>query len=492
MFKGGRRVISVFFVCACISLLAGVLLASLVSLVFPLYWWLAIAFGFIFIGIICVSFSVYIKLIFWCLFFIFVGVLRYQMAFPIETSQSLSLYHGKKVSLVGYVSREPDIRQDKVLYSIEGMTIDQATISGKISVSLPLYPRFSYGDVVAVECKLKKPEPIEGFRYDMFLARYGVFTVCQFPKITQQDGKKGTFFFHGLFFVKNAVAQHIQHLWHEPYASFMAGLLYGYRGGLGTLNELFSITGVTHIVAISGYNITIISSLFLAICFRIGINRTRAFWIVVGGVIVFVLFAGASASVVRAGIMGIILLVAMYCGRLSRVGRVLLLTAVIMTLHNPLVLVWDAGFQLSFLSTIGLVYLSPYVTKYASWIPVIGGIRESFVSTISATLMTLPFILYQFGRLSLVSVAVNMLILWILPYIMFFGFVSVVIRSIYEPLGAVISVIALGGMVYIVSVVKWFASISFAAIDVVFPLWGMMVCYMIIIYVLYRGQSGIK
>jgi competence protein ComEC len=290
--------------------------------------------------------------------------------------------------------------------------------------------------------------------------------------------------------VKSVVAKKINLLWHEPHASFMAGLLYGYRGGLGSLNELFNITGVTHIVAISGYNITIIATILITICVQLLIPRKKAFWLVSTGIVLFVLFAGASASVVRAGIMGIIVLLARQMGRMSRVGNVLILTAVLMALHNPFVLVWDAGFQLSFLSTVGLVYLTPFVKPWFTRVPEMFGLQESIVSTLAAIIATLPLILYQFGRLSIVAPIVNVLILWAIPLIMFMGFFAVLVSFLFLPIAHIISWIAWAGLEYIILVVKWFASLPFAAVEMRIPVWLMVGMYGGMVYLVYQKRTN--
>ncbi len=420
------------------------------------------------------------------------GITRYQLAFPL-TDNHVSTYNGDKIELTGYIVAEPDVRMDGVRYIVNSQqtTDNSIQLGGRVYVKSGLHPRYSYGDVVNLDCNLKAPEPVEDFAYDKFLARYGVFSICQGARIKRIGAGEGNALFRSVLSLKEVVAERINTMWHEPYASFMAGLLYGYRGGLGQLNELFSRTGVTHIVAISGYNITIIAMLLITFCLSLYIPRKRAFWFVVAGIIVFLIFAGLSASVVRAGIMGILVLIAKQIGRLSRVGNVLALTAVIMTLHNPFILMYDAGFQLSFLSTLGLVYLSPHIGKYFTRVPESFGIRESLITTLAATVMTLPLILFQFGRLSIVAVPVNMLILWIIPFIMTIGFFAVVASFLFMPLAVVISWIAWTGMLYITSIVTWFAGLKFAAVDIKIPFVLALFLYAILFYKMWKSLKKI-
>ena len=405
------------------------------------------------------------QFLFFVALIMFVGVYRTQIFFPNQDAI------GGKKAIQGYVTAEPDVRLDGVRYIVKTMS------HGRIYVKSHLYPRYSYGDILSIDCSLKRPEPIEDFRYDMYLARYRVFWICRAPRISKQGAGEGSHMLQYIYRLKESVARKVNLLWHEPHASFMAGLLYGYRGGLGSLNELFSRTGVTHIVAISGYNITIISLIFSTILIHLCVPRKKAFYITVTGIALFVIFAGLSASVVRAGIMGSIVLLAKHLGRGSGVANVMLLSAVIMTIANPLVLTWDAGFQLSFLSTIGLVYVSPLLSSFTKRIPETLGLKESVDATLSATIATLPLILYQFGRLSIVALPVNVLILWIIPLLMAIGFFAVVFSYLFLPLASLLSWVAWIGLSYIIFVVKWFAALPFAAVDIVVPLWIALTMY---------------
>jgi len=408
-----------------------------------------------------------------CLLLAVLGVGRYLLAFPI-TSNHISNYNGQKIELIGYIATEPDVRMDGVRYVVETQNFasKEQDIQGKIYLKQNLYPRYNYGDKLKLKCSLEKPETIEAikgtsqrdFRYDMYLARYKVFAICQNAKVEKVGDGEGNFLFRGIFSLKQVVASRINKLWHEPNASFMAGLLYGYRGGLGELNELFSRTGITHIVAISGYNISII---------------------------LFVLFAGASASVVRAGIMGVIVLLAKQMGRTSNVGNVMVLTAIVMTLQNPLILIWDAGFQLSFIATLGLVYITPLIRDWFGHVPEVFGIRESIISTLAAIISTLPLILFQFGRLSIVAPIVNVLILWIIPLIMLLGFVSVIFSFVLFPIGELVAWIAWVGLQYITVVVKWFAGLKFAAVDLRISAVVMILLYLAMFYWIYKKNNTV-
>ncbi len=491
MLRGIQNSKSKTFFTLCLSFLLGVSFISILDKKLDfVYLYLSL---FISISFLIINWKNQNKrLILLCLILFILGITRYTLAFPF-TKDHISNKNGTKQTITGYISAEPDIRSDGVRYILT----NKQNSGGRVYFKAPLYPRYSYGDKLEVKCSLRTPEPIEDvkntsqrvFRYDLFLARYHVFSLCQEPSIKKIGEGDGSKILGNILSIKEIVADKINKLWHEPHASFMAGLLYGYRGGLGSLNELFSRTGVTHIVAISGYNITIIATILITLCTYLLIPRKKAFWLVTLGIIIFVIFAGASASVVRAGIMGVIVLLAKQVGRTSRIANVMILTAVIMTIHNPFILIWDAGFQLSFISTLGLVYLTPIFKKPFEWVPVIFGIKESLISTLAAIIATLPLILYQFGRLSIVAPIVNILILWIIPFIMLLGFLAVISSFLFLPLANVISWIAWLGLSFIIEIVKWFANLPFAAVDFRIPIWGMVLLYIIMLLLIKNNNK---
>jgi len=466
---------------------------------FIFIWYLVSILGVLVVACYLWKNNTTVRFIILCVLFFLLGFLRYQTVFPPDSSEFIHTYAEKKVSFIGFVSSEPDIRLDGVRYRVrvERFTDRDKEITGEVYIKSELYPRYAYGEQLNIECQIEKPEPIEDkengttFRYDRYLSRMNIYALCQNPVINPTGETKGSIFYTYIFSFKTKLANKIEHIWHEPYASFVAGLLYGYRGGLGSLNDLFSITGVTHIVAISGYNITIIATIFIALCKMVYIPRKKAFGVVVTGIILFVLFTGASASVVRAGIMGVLVLIAKQSSRKSAIGNVLVLTAVGMTIQNPFVFIWDAGFQLSFLATMGLVYLSPIIEKHLSKLPNILGIKESLISTLSAIIATLPLILFQFGRLSIVAPVVNILILWIIPWIMLVGAVTVAISFVSIMLAQILGFVAFMGMEYIIRVVRFFAYIPFASVELrIHPVSMVLLYSMLFILILKVSNKG--
>jgi competence protein ComEC len=322
------------------------------------------------------------------------------------------------VELEGEVVSEIDRRVDK-----QNVTI--LTEYGRVLVKLSVYEKVEYGDFVRVGGMLERPsDDIEGFNYAQYLARYKIWIVMNeaYFEVLEEAGPS---LLGSLYAFKGKLEQRLNVLFFEPEASFAAGLLLGSRKGMpDELADAFQRTGLTHIVAISGYNITLVITLmfglfsFIPLKWRVLLTSLAIF--------VFVLLVGASAAVVRAGIMGILTLWALFAGRKSQVAFALLWSAVLMVILNPYTLLFDVGFQLSFASTLGLLLFEPMLKK---WIPPWEKalvLHEAFILTLAAQIGTLPLILFHFGRFSVVAPLANVLVAPFLPLAMLFSALSVV------------------------------------------------------------------
>jgi len=152
-------------------------------------------------------------------------------------------------------------------------------------------------------------------------------------------------------------------------------------------------------------------------------------------IIFYVAMIGSPASAVRAGIMGFLVLLAMYVGRLSRLDYTLVLSGVVMLLFNPLLVIADAGFQLSFLAVLGMIYLYPvfnrWLEKFYEGRPaIIKIIGETTALTVAAQVFTAPILIFGFHQISLVAPLANLFALWAAPFIMTCAFIAMALSAI--------------------------------------------------------------
>jgi len=439
-----------------------------------------------------------------CLLAFVAGAARFLVSIPDHNASRVEFYNGSKKVVHGFVSEEPDRRISEARYVVRVEKItdgkDSTLVQGNMLVKTLLYPAYDYGDSLKIECVLQQPKNAEDstFNYVKYLAKQDIWSVCVNPKVELLEGGKGNFLVKIMLGVKNSIQLHMSRLWPEPDSSLIAGILYGSRSGLPddvTVN--FSRTGVSHIVAVSGYNVTIIILALHALLIYVGFFRRQSFWLLVLLIIVFVFFTGASASVVRAGLMALLVLLSQHIGRISAIDRVLVYAALVMLVVNPYLLVWDAGFQLSFLATIGLVYISPilqrfFEKKFKIKNAIIVGVVEIFLNTISAIIATLPLILYQFGRFSVSAPLVNMLILWLIPLLMLVAFSALVLSFIFFPLGQFVAWFAWLGTRYVILVVDWFGNQSWSAVDLYIPGWTMIIMYAILILLVVKNKYRVE
>jgi len=468
------------FLYSCLFFIFGVGLHSILGISF----WLSY---FIFL------FALFILIIFWSNplwriiglggIFLFLGIWRYELSLPKINENHLSFYNGKEIRFVGIIVDEPDIRENNSKLTIESKKLifsnEQKEVKGKVLVITRLYPEYQYGDLLELNCQLKKPEKINDFDYERYLARNSIYSLCNYPQILKIGENKGNIVIKYLFLFKNYFIGIINKIFPEPQASFLAGLLVGARRSISSdLIEAFNRTGTTHIIAISGYNITIMAGILLSLTKGIGLGRKKSFWFIVIGILFFVIITGAMASVMRAAVMGILVLLAGYVGRVSRVTNALVFAAFLMLLVNPKILVFDVGFQLSFLATIGLIYLTPILERYFHHWPEFYGLKNSLVTTLSAIILTTPLIFYQFGRLSLIAPLANVLILPIIPWAMSLGFVAGTLGIIWWRIGWCFGWLVWLLLSYIILVVEGLARLSWSSIEIKgLPWWIMIIIY---------------
>ncbi|MBI2037576.1 MAG: ComEC family competence protein [Candidatus Magasanikbacteria bacterium] len=427
-----------------------------------------------------------------CLLFFILGAVRFLITIPEKNNSRVEFYNGEKKIVQGFIIKEPDRGVSDVRYIVRVEKLKEGRnfipVTGNIAIKTLIYPEYNYGDNLEVECLLQEPANFEDsrFNYQKYLAKQDVRSICSNPKIKILKGSSGNWFIKTMLGFKKKIQINISRLWPEPDGSLMAGILYGSRSGLpADIADNFSRTGISHIIAVSGYNVSIIIVALNAILIYVGFFRRQSFWLLAFLILAFVFFTGASASVVRAGVMALVVLVAGRVGRLSAIGRVLVYACVIMLIFNPYILLWDAGFQLSFLATIGLVYISPIIQNFIDGKFILKNsavliVLEVFSTTMAAIIATLPLIMYQFGRVSLVAPLVNILILWVIPWLMLFGFLALISSFIIFPIGQLIAWLTEVGIRYVIMVVNWFGNKSWSAFDMRISLPVMIIIYLIL------------
>ena len=331
---------------------------------------------------------------------------------------------------------------------------------------------------------LMKPFVTDTFSYSDYLARYGIYSTVRPTHIEHVGEGERSEFFALLFAARHNFERHINLLWHEPEASFLDGLLTGSRRGIpAEVTQDFNATALTHIVAISGYNIAVVIACVVALT-RFFVRRQWQFWVVAPLVILFTLFVGSGASVTRSAIMGLITFYALCAGRQNQVTVTVLLSAAAMVVVNPLILPYDVSFQLSFGAVLGLLFVAPHLTNYVRWVPETFGMREALAFTLAADIMTAPLIAVYFGRVSVIGPIANVLVTPAIPLAMLFGFVATLLGYIALPLGMLVGLLAHVLLWYMLTSTHLMALLPSASVLVPSFGWAVVVA-------LYVGLAGV-
>lgn len=360
------------------------------------------------------------------LFILGVAGIRYFYWWPKFSAGDLAYYNNKdELTFLGLVIREPEEKIDKIRLVVEGREL-----RGRVLVTTDLYPRYQYGDLLKITCQLQTPETIEDFAYDKYLAKDKVWSLCYRGQIELVVKDQGSWLISKILAIKQRFGLIINRSLAFPYSALLMATLFGGRQGMpADLANAFSRVGITHIIAVSGSHVVLITVFLSNFFLALGIRRKIAFYFVVLSLVLFLVMIGYPAAAVRAVIMGLTSLLAMQVGRLSNSSPALFFSASVMLAINPFLLFYDVGFQLSFLATWGMITLSRPVSwlfrKIKLRIPEAFGLRESLTATLAAQIATLPLITYQFGQISLIAPLANLLILPVVPLIMLLGFLAV-------------------------------------------------------------------
>ena len=426
------------------------------------------------------------------------GMARFDLSDLHRGSDMLDQKVGTSIRAEGIVIDEPDKRETNTNYTVLLDHISKEPVSEKVRVVAESYPAFSYGDRIHISGELQKPKGFQTdddryFDYATFLSKDDIFYQMIYPQLEFVSGGEGNVIKQYLFAFKNAFLLRVQALIPDPHAALLGGLVVGAKQSLGEkLQDDFRATGIVHIVVLSGYNVTIVAD-FITRLFLLVPFLPHALGVSLGAlsIVLFALMTGASATIVRASIMALLVIVAKATGRTYDITRALFIAGFFMVLHNPKILLHDASFQLSFLATLGLITLAPLLERYFSFVPKRFQLREFATATIATQIFVLPLLLYKVGQLSLVALPVNLLVLITVPAAMLSGFLTGIVGFLSTTLALPFAFISYLVLSYQLLIVGWFAKLPFASVHIAyFPLWLTVVVYLLYIYLLVRRTVG--
>ena len=329
-----------------------------------------------------------------------------------------------------------------------------------VLVRFPLLTDISYGDKGTFSCALELPDAT----WKTYYAKDGIAYRCREP-VWRKTGETQPIR-RALLGISSGFESAIAHALPEPESSFAIGLLIGGSGQLpASVRDDFRAAGLTHIVAVSGYNISIIAEYFLLLGIVLFLPRRKAVPFSLLGTAAFVFVAGAPASAVRALGMASTMLLAQWIGRRYANLWALCFAAAVMLALNPMLLLYDVGFQLSFLATAGIIVSSPIVRTVLRKAPhAIESFFEALLLTVSANAFLMPVIFANFGKFAPIAIVANAVLLPAIPLAMLFSFVAGVAGAVSAPLGAVFAFPAYATLAPIIAGAHFAASFRDSAI----------------------------
>ncbi len=377
----------------------------------------------------------------------------------------LASFSGKSMQFHGRIAEDPSITaRGDMRMIVSSIMIDGKLYPGTIWVSTPSESRISRDDQVMVSGKAKS-----GFGVHQLSMSYASIAVVERTR-------------DPLLRLRDQFGEAVRRVVVEPAASLGLGFVVGQKSALPpTLDEQLRIVGLTHLIVASGYNLTILVRLAKRLFekhskYAVASSSTA----LIAG---FIVISGASPSMVRAGLVAGLSLLVWYYGRrfhpLLLIGYVAALTGI----WQPSYVWADIGWWLSFLAFFGVLIVSPVVLRLFmkpthTQPPVL---LQITIESLAAQIMTLPFILLVFGKLSVVALVANVVTAPFIPLAMSVTFIAGITTMAVPVLGGFAGIVAEIILSYFVAIVRWLSSPSWAQIDVAISAPVMMGIYGIIL-----------
>jgi competence protein ComEC len=410
-----------------------------------------------------------------------------------NNTSKLGEYLDKKVTVIGTVAEYPDVRTSYTFLTLKNIQIQKQQFDSEfILVRAPLYPQYAYGDVIEVSGSISQPPKSFGtstsrFSYKDYLSSFNIYATISYPSIRLVSSTTPSFI-SSLYLFKDRCIEIVRTYISQPAGGLLIGILFGIKHALSnSVLSDFTVAGLIHIVVLSGYNIAVIVAA-VSLTVRMFPAYVRI-GLIYGSIVLFILFVGASPTVVRAGIMAMIALYGRQSGKELSGVLLLSIAAACMTLYEPRTLLYDPSFQLSFLATLSLLLWTPITSKWCKAVTEKYALREVISSTIAAQIMVVPYILWYIGTVSTLGVLTNILVVPLVPLVMLLGFIILITGLIYTPLSMPFAYIAYGVLACILFIVDVFSAIPFASLTYELPTFLLLLVYIVQLYYLLKKKN---
>ena len=414
---------------------------------------------------------------------IMAAVYSYSSLYSVNEGR-IHFYNDRAITEIkGMVAGDPDVRDKntRLTLSVEAIRLDTGwrEVEGRVLVFVPRFPDYRYGDVLRVTGEMATPPRLGDFDYRGYLAHQGIYTTMLYPRIEVLDTGQGFKPLAWIYSLRGRLAQTLSEVLPEPQASLAQGIVLGLRGNIpGDLNNDFTRSGTAHLLAISGFNLSIMAGVLLSIgLWLFGRRHYLYVWLALGAIWLYTLITGMSPPVVRGAIMASLFLLAEALGR-QRSGMVALtFAAAVMVGISPYIL-GDASFQLSFLAMAGLIFIYPILREpgrriAAAWLGDEGALVsianvtvDTLCASLGAIIAVWPLVAYYFGIFSLAGPLATFLATPALTVIIITGALTGILGLASLVAAQVMGWLAWPFLSYMMLVVSGLAAPSLSSIEV--------------------------
>ncbi len=398
-------------------------------------------------------------------------------------------YDKQEVEIVGIVDQEAQVKEknNRVILKVSSINGIHPKDTNVI-VFLNKDQLYEYGDVLKIKGELTTPPIFESFNYKAYLAKDKIYSQSFNPEVSLLQKNKGNIFVSSIIKLRRSIREKLSMYFNGDKFYLLSSLLIGDKQRIPEdLKDKLKITGMSHMVAISGMHIVMIQEILLFLLLALGLARKKSIFISLLLIVFFIALTGFQISAIRAGIMGSIYIIAKLAERQAMFLKNFLFALTIILISNPLLLRYDIGLQLSFLAVLGIYYISPVISKKLTFIPQFQflDLRNILAMTISAQIATFPILASSFGKFSLVSFVSNIVIIPILPFLMLVGLLFVFFSYI-PVISFLIHIVVLGFISYLSSAINLLSKFEILYIDTPFNMYSAFVFCLIMLYTFFK------
>jgi competence protein ComEC len=342
-----------------------------------------------------------------------------------KKQRAMMLWQDQKTVIRGEIVSDTVSRKNSFGVAQTQAILKPASGYGKLRITVKGERYLSYGDDVVLVGKIKEPQSFSGFNYPMFLVSQGIFGVLENAEVYVIERDQGSWFISQALGVKHWLYAQFHENLPKDHAALIIALLAGDKNFLTkSWQEKFSETGTAHMIAVSGFVLTLIMLGIFGLRNYLGLYISLLLMSVCA--FVYIVMAGFAPGVLRAAIMAYIYVGAKFFEKEYDLLPILIFTGLIIVLMSPYVLLYDLGFLFSFGSLFGIYFFAPYIKQVLFFVPSKYGIQEIVASTIAAQAATAPLTAYYFQQFSIIAPLANVLILPLVPFLLMIGYLGAV------------------------------------------------------------------